>query len=50
MAPWTRIYVEEHKWWLILDANPHIAFGGDVDMGLYVGEAIVIPADEGRRR
>jgi len=38
-------YNDPHKWWLILDANPEIAFGGDLDMGQYVGSVIVIPAE-----
>lgn len=41
-------YQDPQKWWLILDANPHLAFGGDVDMGEYVGTTIVIPAESGR--
>ncbi len=38
-------YNDPHKWWLILDANPDIACGGDIDSGRYVGQVIVIPAD-----
>ena len=37
-------YNDPHKWWLILDANPEIAYGGDLDMGEYAGTVIVIPA------
>lgn len=38
-------YNDPYKWWLILDANPEIAYGGDLDMGQYAGTVIVIPAD-----
>ncbi|MBT8338602.1 MAG: hypothetical protein HKP58_02875 [Desulfatitalea sp.] len=38
-------YRDPAKWWLILDANPEICFGGDLDMKAYAGELIVIPPD-----
>ncbi|MBN1655966.1 MAG: hypothetical protein JXA30_19520 [Deltaproteobacteria bacterium] len=38
-------YRDPAKWWLILDANPEIFFGGDLDMGKHAGEVIVIPPD-----
>ena len=34
----------------ILDANPEIIFGGDIDMGQYAGSVILIPADSGQSR
>ena len=34
---------DPHKWWRILDANPEITYGGDLDMGHYAGIVIVIP-------
>lgn len=37
-------YGDPHKWWLILDANPDIVCGSDVDMNVYAGQVIVIPA------
>lgn len=38
-------YNDSRKWWLILDANPEIVFGGDFDMGEYTGSVILIPAN-----
>ncbi len=43
-------YNDSRKWWLILDANPEISFGGDLDMGRYANSVIVIPADDSQRR
>jgi len=43
-------YNDSRKWWLILDANPEISFGGDFDMGHYANTVIVIPADDTRNR
>ena len=39
-------YRDQAKWWLILDANPEILFGGDLDMGDFAGQVIVIPSDD----
>lgn len=36
-------YNDDKKWWLILDANPHINNAGDIIVEQYVGETIVIP-------
>jgi hypothetical protein len=38
-------YNDPSKWWLILDANPDISFGGDLDLGTLAGSVIVIPAN-----
>ncbi len=38
-------YNDPHKWWLILDANPQISYAGEVDLGRYSGQTIVIPRD-----
>ena len=43
-------YRDPAKWWLILDANPDIIFGGELDMGNYSGKVIVIPADTSLER
>jgi len=43
-------YNDSRKWWLILDANPEIFFGGNLDMGRYANSVIVIPADNSRSR
>lgn len=43
-------YNDARKWWLILDANPEIIFGGDLEMGQYAGSVIVIPAESGQSR
>lgn len=41
-------YVDSRKWWRILDANPQIICGADLNLDEYVGETIVIPqASEG---
>lgn len=36
-------YVDSRKWWRILDANPDIIFGGDLNLSKYIGETILIP-------
>jgi len=41
-------YNDSRKWWLILDANPEIDFGGEFDLGQYASTIIVIPANENR--
>lgn len=43
-------YNDSRKWWLILDANPEISFGGNLDMGSYTDTVIVIPADNALSR
>jgi len=43
-------YNDSRKWWLILEANPEIAFGGVFDMGRYANSVIVISADNSRNR
>ena len=39
-------YRDPAKWWLILDANPEILFGGDLDMAEHAGQVIAIPPDD----
>ncbi len=36
-------YVDSRKWWRILDANPEIMFGPDLNLDEYIGETILIP-------
>ncbi len=43
-------YNDVHKWWRILDANPELLFGGDIESGSLnglVGETILIPRASG---
>lgn len=43
-------YGDPRKWWLILDANPSIVCGSDLDLGYHDGSVIVIPSDTGQGR
>ena len=43
-------YNDSRKWWLILDANPEIVFGGDFDLRKYMDTTIVIPSDNEQGR
>lgn len=36
-------YVDSQKWWRILDANPEVVFGPDLNLSESVGETILIP-------
>ena len=38
-------YNNDRLWWRILDANPHIAYGGDLMLDEYQGEIILIPRE-----
>ncbi len=36
-------YNNDRLWWRILDANPQIAYGGDLTLESYWGQTILIP-------